>query len=284
MSNTQQRLNVHPTAIIEDGARIAPDSVIGPYCVIGPNVKIGPGCHLHSHVVVDGDTEIGEGCRMFPTAVIGTQPQDKKIAAGYQGKLRIGNFNEIREGATVHGGTEFGGGLTVVGNHNMLLAGSHIGHDAIVGNHTVFTNGAMAAGHTKIADHVILGAMAGIHQFGRIGARAMIGAGAMMSHDAPPFAMVQGDRARLVGVNKEGLKRGGFSAEEIAVIKRVYRLLFWRDGVLENRIAEARRFAGENEHAEIIIDFVATSERGICATRGRSSRAEDGDASASIGS
>ncbi|MCA8943414.1 MAG: acyl-ACP--UDP-N-acetylglucosamine O-acyltransferase [Planctomycetes bacterium] len=284
MNSTKQHLNVHPTAIVQDGARIASDAQVGPYCVIGPNVKIGPGCRLHSHVIVDGDTEIGEGCNIFPTAVIGTQPQDKRLEPGYQGKLRIGNFNEIREGATVHGGTEFGGGVTIVGNHNMLLAGCHIGHDAVVGSHTVFTNGAMAAGHTQIADYVILGAMAGIHQFGRIGARAMIGAGAMMSHDAPPFAMVQGDRARLVGVNKEGLKRGGFSAEEIAVIKRVYRLLFWRDGVLEKRIADARQFAGENVHAEMIIDFVATSERGICATRGRTSRGEEGEASASIGS
>lgn len=266
---------VHRTAIIEQGAQIGADVRIGPYCVVGPRARIGAGCQLHAHVVVDGDTEIGERCHLFPFAVLGTRPQDKKLEADYEGKLTVGSDNEIREHVTIHGGTEFGRGITTVGDHNMLLAGSHIGHDAIVGDHTVFTNGAMAAGHCEIHDHVILGAMVGVHQFARIGARAMIGAGAMLSHDAPPFALVQGDRARLVGVNKIGLTRSGFSVDEIAVIKRVYRLLFWRGGVLSKRLAEAREFAQENESAQLILDFVAASKRGICATRGRNAKGDE---------
>ncbi len=266
---------IHPSAIIADGARIADDAEIGPYCVIGPRVVIGPGCRLHSHVVVDGDTEIGAGCAIYPFAAIGTTPQDKKLEPGYMGTLRIGSHNQIRENVTIHGGTHIGGGLTSVGDHNMLLAGAHVGHDARIGNHIVFTNGAMAAGHTLIEDHAILGAMVGVHQFGRVGAYAMVGAGAMLSHDAPPFGLVQGDRARLVSVNKIGLKRAGFPADEISVIKRVYRTLFWRDGVLEKRLADARREAEGNANAIRVIDFVADSERGICATRWRNSKGEE---------
>lgn len=266
---------IHPTALVAEGAQIGDGAVVGPFCVIGPMVRIGAGTSLHSHVVIDGDTVIGDGCNVFPFATLGTRPQDKKLKPDEVGVLRIGSHNEIRENVTVHGGTRLGGGITEVGDHNMLLASCHIGHDAIVGSHIVFTNGAMAAGHTRIEDHAILGAMVGVHQFGRVGRHAMIGAGAMLSHDAPPFALVQGDRARLVGVNKIGLKRSGFSAEEIAVVKRVYRLLFWRDGVLDKRITLARQQVGDHELARLVIDFVAASERGICATRGRSSKGEE---------
>ena len=199
MNTSSQRdpkpTEIHPTAVVPDSAELGEGVVVGPYCIIGPQVRIGARTHLHSHVIVDGDTWLGEDCELFPYSVVGTTPQDKKLKPGEEpGCLRIGDHNRIREHATIHAGTSFGGGVTRIGDHNMLLVGCHIGHDATVGSHVVFTNGAMAAGHTWIGDHAILGAMTGIHQFARIGELAMVGAGAMVSNDAPPFSMVQGDR------------------------------------------------------------------------------------------
>jgi UDP-N-acetylglucosamine acyltransferase len=262
-------MGVHPTAIIAPGAELGEDVEVGPFCTIGPAVRIGARSRLVSHVVVDGDTWLGSDCEVFPFAAIGSNPQDKKLKPGDAiGKLRIGSHNRIREHVTIHGGTPFGGGTTTIGDHNMILVAAHIGHDATVGNHVVFTNGAMAAGHTSIGDRAILGAMVGIHQFARVGKLAMIGAGAMVSHDAPPFATVQGDRAKLVGVNLVGLHRNGFTSEQKALVKRVFRLLFWRAGTLHQRLEFLR---GSPLHRDPIcrevVDFVAASRRGVCSPR-----------------
>ena len=276
-------MGVHPTAIVAPGAEIGPEVEIGPYCTIGPKVRIGDRTRLVGHVVIDGDTWIGADCELFPFAVLGVTPQDKKLRAGDAGgKLRIGSHNRIREHVTIHGGTPFGGGTTTIGDHNMILVGAHIGHDATVGNHVIFTNGAMAAGHTSIGDRAILGAMVGIHQFARVGKMAMVGAGAMVSHDAPPFSMVQGDRAKLVAVNLVGLHRNGFTAEQKALVKRVFRLLFWRAGTLHQRLEFVR---GSNLHRDPIcreiIDFVAASKRGVCSPR--SGRQQHSEASEPLG-
>ena len=169
---------IHPTAIVAPSAELGEDVDIGPYCVVGARVRLGDRVRLESHVVVDGDTWIGNDSEIFPFATIGCQPQDKKLKGDEAGgRLRIGEHNRIRESVTIHGGTAYGSGETRIGDHNMLLVGAHIGHDATVGSHVVFTNGAMAAGHTVIGDRAILGAMVGIHQFARIGRLAMIGAG-----------------------------------------------------------------------------------------------------------
>ncbi len=261
---------IHPTALVAESAQLGEDVVIGPFCTVGPEARLGDRTHLRAHVVVDGDTWIGSDCEVFPYAVLGTTPQDKKLkeGEGQDAKLRIGNHNRIREHVTIHGGTSFGGGVTTVGDHNMLLVGCHIGHDATVGNHVVFTNGAMAAGHTVIGDRAILGAMTGIHQFARIGQLAMVGAGAMVSNDAPPFSTVQGDRARLVGVNVVGLHRAGFSNEQKALIKRAFRLLFWRPGNFQDKIEALRTsIYGEDPCGRELLDFIATSKRGICSPR-----------------
>jgi UDP-N-acetylglucosamine acyltransferase len=262
-------MGVHPTAIVAAGAELGRDVEVGPYCTIGPRVRIGDRTRLVGHVVVDGDTAIGADCELFPFAVIGVTPQDKKLRAGDSaGRLRIGSHNRIREHVTIHGGTPFGGGTTTIGDHNMLLVGSHIGHDATVGSHVVFTNGAMAAGHTSIGDRAILGAMVGIHQFARVGKMAMVGAGAMVSHDAPPFSMVQGDRAKLVAVNLVGLHRNGFTAEQKALVKRVFRLLFWRAGTLHQRLELLRASPMHKDPiCREIVDFVAASKRGVCSPR-----------------
>jgi UDP-N-acetylglucosamine acyltransferase len=272
-------MGIHPTAIVAPGAKLGPDVEIGPFCTVGAKVRIGARTKLVSHVVVDGDTWVGEDCEVYPFAAIGCNPQDKKLKAGDPaGKLRIGAHNRIREHVTIHGGTPFGGGTTTVGDHNMLLVGAHIGHDSTVGNNVVFTNGAMAAGHTTIGDRAILGAMVGIHQFARVGKLAMIGAGAMVSHDAPPFAMVQGDRAKLVAVNLVGLHRNGYTVEQKALVKRVFRLLFWRAGTLHQRLEFVR---GSNLHRDPIcreiVEFVAGSKRGVCSPR--SGRLVRGDSS-----
>jgi UDP-N-acetylglucosamine acyltransferase len=263
-------IEVHPTAIVARGAELGEGVEVGAYCVVGPHVRIGPHTKLHSHVVVDGDTTIGEGCEVFSFAVLGKAPQDKKLQGPDNGgRLVIGGYNRIREHVTIHGGTPYGGGVTSVGSHNMLLASAHIGHDSTVGDRVVFTNGAMVAGHTTIEDQAILGAMVGIHQYARVGRLAMIGAGAMLSRDAPPFALVQGDRARLVGVNLIGMKRAGLSPEEVADVKRCFRLLFWRAEVLEERLDSVRRHLGGERYVQEILKFVADSRRGICRPRGK---------------
>lgn len=270
-------MGVHPTAIVAAGAELGADVEVGPYCVLGPRVRIGDRTRLQAHVVVDGDTWLGADNEVYPFAVLGTYPQDKKLKADDPGcLLRIGNHNKIREHVTIHGGTPFGGGQTTVGDHNMLLAGCHIGHDATVGSHIVFTNGAMAAGHTWIGDRAILGAMVGVHQFARIGELAMIGAGSMVSHDAPPFALLQGDRARLIGVNVVGLHRNSFDNAQKAVVKRTFRLLFWRTGSLHQKIEHVRKSPLYREDAcRRIVDFVAASKRGVC--QPRASRQHAGD-------
>lgn len=272
-------MGIHPTAIVAPGAQLGEDVEVGPYCTVGPRVRLGARTKLVSHVAIDGDTWVGDDCELFPFAVIGVTPQDKKLKVGDPaGKLRIGTHNRIREHVTIHGGTPFGGGTTTIGDHNMLLVGAHIGHDATVGSHVVFTNGAMAAGHTVIGDRAILGAMVGIHQFARVGKLAMVGAGAMVSHDAPPFSMVQGDRARLVAVNLVGLQRNGYTTEQKALVKRVFRLLFWRAGTLHQRLEFVRSSPMHRDPVcREIVDFVEASKRGVCSPRsGRQQRAADG--------
>lgn len=262
-------MGIHPTAIIAPGAELGDGVEIGPYCTVGPGVRLGDRTRLHAHVVIDGDTVLGTDNELFPFCVIGCHPQDKKLKGNEPtGRLVIGNHNRIREHVTIHGGTSFGGGVTTIGDHNMLLIGAHIGHDATVGSYVVFTNGAMAAGHTWIGDRAILGAMVGIHQFARIGKLAMIGAGAMVSHDAPPFGTVQGDRAKLVAVNLVGLHRNGYTAEQKALVKRVFRLLFWRAGTLHQRLELVRSSALHRDPiCREIVDFVAESRRGVCSPR-----------------
>jgi UDP-N-acetylglucosamine acyltransferase len=254
---------------VDDGAELGPGVQIGPYCVIGPRVTLGERCRLHSHVVVQGRTTVGADCELFPFVVLGTTPQDKKLSGDAGGSLVIGHSNKLREHVTIQGGTPFGLGTTTVGDNNMLLVGAHIGHDATVGSNVVFTNGAAAAGHTLIQDNAVLGAMVGVHQFARVGRMAMIGAGAMVSRDAPPFALVQGDRARIVGVNLIGLKRQGWSAEDVAVTKRAFRQLFWRSDPLAARIETVRAHFGEHPAVREILAFMADSRRGVCRPRGK---------------
>jgi UDP-N-acetylglucosamine acyltransferase len=269
-------MNVHPTAIVEDGARLGADVRIGPYCVIGRLVRLGDGCHLHAHVSIQGDTHLGPGNEIWPFASLGGIAQDRKVDRDApSGTIRIGARNLVRENVTVHPGTPLGGGTTVIGDDNMLQIGAHLGHDTSIGNHVVMTGGAMVAGHTSIGDRAVLGAMVGVHQFCRIGRLAMLGAGSMVPKDAPPFAMVQGDRARIRGVNVIGMRRAGYSAEDVAVVKRTYRALFWRTDVLHARVEKVRASWGDHPLVAEILDFMSQTRRGVLMSRGRTELAEE---------
>lgn len=263
-------MQVHETAVVHEQTRLGAGVEIGPYCVIGPHVRLGDGCRLHTHVVIEGDTEVGENTEIWPFASLGAYPQDKKLSSNAGGgKLRIGRDNQLREYVSISPGTSIGRNLTSIGDRNMLLMGAHVGHDAEIGSHVVMTNGAMAAGHVKVEDHAVLGAMVGVHQFCRVGKLAMAGAGAMLSKDAPPYSLVHGDRARVRGVNVIGMRRGGYNGEDVAIVKRAYRLLFWRSVVMAERIRSVTRLFGDNELVQEILEFMRGSRRGVLMSRGR---------------
>jgi UDP-N-acetylglucosamine acyltransferase len=238
--------------------------------VIGPQVRLGDGCRLHAHVVIDGDTVLGEGCELWPFASVGARPQDRKLLAGAPaGKLRIGAHNQLREHVTISPGTAADRGVTAIGDHNMLLIGAHVGHDAQLGSHIVMTNGSMVAGHVSLGDRAVLGAMVGIHQFCRVGTLAMAGAGSMVPKDAPPYALVHGDRARIRGVNVVGMRRAGYTDEDVAVVKRAYRILFWRGAVMAARIQHAAKLWGDHPLVHNVLDFMECTTRGVLMARGR---------------
>ncbi len=253
---------IHPTAQIHPGAELADDVEVGPYAVIGEHVRIGSGTRIGAHTVIDDYTEIGRDNRIYQFASVGAEPQDLKFA-GEKSWLRIGDRNRIREFATLHRGTADGGGETVVGNDCLFMAYSHVAHDCRVGDHVILANAATLAGHVVVEDHAILGGLSAVHQFTRIGAHVMLSGGTMVVQDVVPYAMAQGDRARIAGINLVGLKRRGFSDEALKRIKAAYKLVFRSELRLEEareRLEEA--FAG---HPEIdhLLAFLRGSERGI---------------------
>lgn len=253
---------IHETAIVEPGAELGADVRIGPYAVVGPAVRLGDGCEVGAHAVVDGHTTIGARTRIFPHAAVGFIPQDLKYR-GEPTRLEIGEENLIREFATLHIGTEGGGGVTRLGDRNLIMAYAHVAHDCVLGDGNVLANGATLAGHVTVEDHVILGGLSAIHQFVRVGRHAFVSGGAMVAMDVPPYCTVQGDRASLVGLNTVGLKRHGFDAEAIRSIKGAYRILFRSNLGLREAVAQAREAFGESDAVTRLIDFVASSERGV---------------------
>ncbi|WP_299909404.1 acyl-ACP--UDP-N-acetylglucosamine O-acyltransferase [uncultured Paracoccus sp.] len=211
---------IHPSAVIEPGAAIAEDCQIGPFCVVGPQVRLARGVVLKSHVVVTGETSVGEETVIFPFACIGEIPQDLKFK-GERAALEIGARNRIREYVTMNPGTEGGGGLTRVGDDGLFMAGSHVAHDCQIGNRVILVNNVAIAGHCVLEDDVIVGGLSGVHQFVRIGRGAMIGAVTMVTADVIPFGLVQGPRGHLDGLNLVGLKRRGASRAEIAALREM---------------------------------------------------------------
>ena len=220
---------IHPTAIVAPGAELAETVSIGPYCVIGSDVRLGERVELLSHVVVEGRTSVGEGTRIFPFASIGHQPQDLKYH-GEPSTLEIGSNNQIREYVTIQPGTEGGGMLTRVGDNCLFMASAHVAHDCIVGDNVIMANNATLAGHVVVGEYAFLGGLSAVHQFVRIGKHAMVGGMSGVEADIIPFGMVIGNRAYLSGLNIVGLKRRGFSRDEIHALRNAYRLLFGPEG------------------------------------------------------
>lgn len=253
---------IHPTAIIHPGAKLADNVTVGAYSVIGEHVTVGADTTISSHVVIEGWTEIGGSNQIFQFSSIGAAPQDLKYA-GEETWLKIGDRNRIREFTTLNRGTAEGGGLTTVGNDNLFMAYSHVAHDCIVHDQAILANGATLAGHVEIESNAILGGLAAVHQFCRIGCHTMISGGAMVAQDVPPYTVAQGDRAKTVGLNLVGLKRRGFSAETIRGIKKAYRIIF-RSGVrLEEALAQIDSEIEMTPELDHFVNFIKESQRGI---------------------
>ncbi len=254
---------IHPTAIISPGAEIDSSVTIGAYAVIGEHVKIGAGSTVGPHAVIEGRTEIGCENQIFQFASIGAIPQDLKFA-GEETTLKIGDRNRIREFSTMHLGTEDGGGETVVGDDGLFMAYSHVAHDCKVGNHVILANGATLAGHCEIADFAIMGGLSGAHQFTRIGCHVMISGGSMIAQDIAPYSIVQGDRAKTVGINLTGLKRRGFSSDALSRIKNMYKIVFRSNLKLDEAISKIEaEFDTSAAEVATYVDFLRLSTRGL---------------------
>lgn len=264
--------NIHPTAIVEDGAKLGDGVKLGPFCIVGRDVTLGDGVELISHAVVAGTTTIGARTKIFPFASIGHQPQDLKYK-GEPCSLTVGSDCIIREGVTLNPGTEGGGSVTTIGDHCAFLANSHVGHDCRVGNNVIFSNNVMLAGHCTVGDYVIIGGGAAVIQFARVGAHAFVGGMSGLENDLIPYGMALGNRAYLSGLNIVGLQRRGFSRSDIHGLRRAYRLLFAAEGTLMERVEDvAQEFSGQPIVDEIIAFIRAGGKRSLC-TPGSSSDA-----------
>jgi UDP-N-acetylglucosamine acyltransferase len=253
---------IHASAIVHPGARLGTNVSVGAYSIIGEHVEIGDNTRIGPHVVIDGHTSIGRDNEIFQFCSIGAPPQDKKYA-GEPTRLEIGDRNTIREYCSFNRGTRQDAGVTRIGSDNWIMAYVHVAHDCVVGNHTIFANNATLAGHVEVGDWAILGGFTGVHQFTRVGAHAFCGVGTVLLQDLPPFVTVAGNPASPHGINSEGLRRRGFSADGIAAIKRAYRTLY-RSGLsldeARERIAE---LAAEMPEVLPFSEFIASSRRGI---------------------
>ncbi len=255
---------IHPSAVVEAGAKLGAGVKIGPFCTVGPQVELGDGVELVSHVAVAGITSIGAGTRIFPFASIGHQPQDLKYH-GEPSRLTIGARNQIREGVTINPGTEGGGMLTSVGDDCLLMAGAHVAHDCHVSHHVVMANNATLAGHIEVGEFAFVGGLAAVHQFCRIGKHAMIGGMSGVEQDVIPYGMVIGNRAHLSGLNLVGLKRRGFEREAIHKLRAAYRMLFADEGTQAERVEDVAQHFADIPLVQEVIEFTRNaSSRGIC--------------------
>ncbi|MBP3984914.1 acyl-ACP--UDP-N-acetylglucosamine O-acyltransferase [Pseudoxanthomonas helianthi] len=252
---------IHPSAVVEPGAKLGENVRIGPFVHVGAEVEIGDGSVVGAHCSITGPARIGRDNHFVGHAAIGGDPQDKKFR-GERTELVIGDRNIVREFVTLNRGTGDGGGVTRIGNDNLLLAYTHVAHDCIVGNHCVFSNNATLAGHVGVGDWVIMSGFAGAHQFCRIGAHAFIGMGVLLTGDVPPFTMVAGEaNGRPRGINSEGLKRRGFDAERIAAIKRAYRTLYVAGLPLAEAKQQLAEQAAGSADVRDLLDFIESGER-----------------------
>jgi UDP-N-acetylglucosamine acyltransferase len=256
------RTEVHPSAIVDARARLASGVTVGPYSVIGPQVEIGEGTWIGAHVVLDGRLRIGRDNRIFHFASLGAPPQDKKYK-GEDTAVEIGDRNTLREYVTINRGTALDVGVTRLGDDNWVMAYVHFAHDVQIGSHTIFANACQLAGHVTVGDWAIFGATTLVHQFVHIGAHAFTGMGTYLPQDLPPFVTAAGNMARPYGINSEGLKRRGFTPEDIAALKRAYRTLYRSGLALAEARAKLEAQAAECRHVRGLVEFLDRSKRGI---------------------
>ncbi len=252
---------ISPTALIHPKAQIGEGCVVGPYCVIGEHVILGDRCRLHSHVVIDGHTALGEENEIFPFACIGLKTQDLKWKGGVT-RARIGDRNTFREYVTIHSATG-DGEETVVGSHNHILAYCHIAHNVTLGNHVIMSNVATLAGHICVEDHAVIGGLAAVHQFCRIGAMSIIGGCSKVVQDVPPYMLADGNPARTRTVNKIGLERNGVSEQAQAALKQAHRMLFRERLTIPNALAKIEADLPPLPEITHLVEFVRASQRGI---------------------
>jgi len=268
---------VDPLARVAASATIEPGVRVGPFCLVGPGVRLGRRSVLEAHVVVDGDTQVGEGNRFFPFSSIGLVPQDLKYR-GEPSRVEIGDRNTFREGTTVHRGTAGGGGVTRIGSDNLFMAQVHVAHDCSVGNHTVFANASALSGHVQVQDYATLGGFSGVHQFCRVGTHAFMGGATIATRDVAPFSLTVGNRARFFGLNLVGLRRRGFGAEAIAALRRAYELLARPGAPLAQALLRLERDGPQTGEVRTVIDFFRSSKRGVVLRGRRRATFDDPDA------
>ena len=252
---------IHSSAVVHTRAQVGRNCDIGPYCVLGEHVALGDDCRLHSHVVIDGHTALGRENEIFPFVSIGLKTQDLKWSGGVT-RTEIGDHNTFREHATVHSATS-GGGATIIGSDNHLLAYCHVAHDCRLGNHIIMSNVATLAGHVVVEDYAVVGGLAAVHQFCRIGRMAIIGGCSKVVQDVPPFMLADGNPAETRTINKVGLDRNGVSEEVQGVLKQAYKILFREGLTISNALAKIESELAPSPELKHLVHFVRQSERGI---------------------
>jgi UDP-N-acetylglucosamine acyltransferase len=253
---------IHPTSIVSPEAEIGTDVTIGPYCRIGDRVRIGNRCRFDSHVILEGPSTIGENNHFFPFGTIGLQPQDLKYK-GEETFLTVGDHNVFREYVNVHRGTQGGGGQTIIGDSNFLMAYVHIGHDSKIGSHVILANAATLAGHVIIEDHATIGAFSGVHQFCRVGMHGYVGGYSVITKDVLPYSKTVSERStHAYGPNIIGLERKGFSSEQIQNIRAAFRMLL-QSKLNTSQAVEAIKAKVQSPEVQVILDFIETADRGV---------------------
>lgn len=265
--------DIHPTAIVAEGARLGERAAVGPYCVLGPNVEIGEGTEIMSHVVIDGHTRLGSNCRVFPFASLGTETQDLKYA-GEVTQVEIGDGTVIREYVTVNSATSEGQ-TTLVGKDCFIMAYSHVAHACRIGDGVVMANSTNLAGHVVLEDRCIIGGLVGIHQFVRVGTLCMVGGLARITQDCPPFTLVAGSPATVRGLNSVGLKRNGVDAQACSLLKGAYRTLFREGKAMSAAIREIRDAEQSCAEVQRLVSFLEGSERGVTPGPGDKNRSTE---------
>lgn len=254
---------IHDTAIVDPDAKLHDSVKVGPYAIIGPDVKLGKDCDVGAHAVLDGITSFGSNNRIFPYAIIGTEPQDLKFRGGPV-RTEIGDNNIFREFVLVKAGTEDGGWVTKIGNDNLLMANAHVAHDCILEDRIVLANNANLAGHVEIESNSVVGGMSGIHQFVRIGQYSMVGGGSLVAMDVAPYCMVSGNRARMYGLNTVGLERNGFSAKDLTALWAAYKLIFRNRMTWDEAKEQLDGASSLHPLVKNMLGFLGNSTRGFC--------------------